>query len=143
MKLYILSVVGLACAIILGCSDGKPPRTPVKGKVIFDKMETPKTGTVYFAPITEETTGLKRPAFAVFDHSGEFVVTSFGKDRHDGLLPGKYKVYIEAFDVVPTLENPTPKSYVPKRYKDPKKTPFELEVPAQSRKITCEFVITP
>lgn len=135
--------IGLGCILFTGCSDGKPQRIPVQGKVIFEKMDTPQTGTVYFAPISSDTPGLKRPAHALFDQSGTFSVTSFGKDSHDGLLPGKYKVYVEAFSVVPTLENPTPKSYVPKRYQDPKETPLMLEVPEKSGKISCEFIITP
>lgn len=140
---HILGFFSLSvfCLLIAGCSDGKPRRIPVSGTVTFQNLETPETGTLYFVPITTETSGLKRPAFAVFDRSGKYAVTSFGKDKRDGLLPGKYKVYAEAFEKVPTLEEPTPKSFVPAKYSDPEQTPFTLDVPAGSGKITKDFVI--
>ncbi|MBR5711098.1 MAG: hypothetical protein IKX40_10100 [Thermoguttaceae bacterium] len=141
MKFQSLILIALLtfAAVVSGCSDGKPKRTPVSGRVIFDGLEQPAEGVIYFAPVSGE---LKRPGFAKFDSSGYYSVTSFGREKQDGLLPGTYKVYVEAFKSVPTPENPNPPSYVPSTYQSADKTPLELVVPPGGKKITQDFTIT-
>ena len=138
-KSFILIALLTSTVIISGCSDGKPKRTPVSGRVIFEGLEQPAEGVIYFAPVSGE---LKRPGFGKFDSTGHYSVTSFGREKQDGLLPGTYKVYVEAFKSVPTPENPNPPSYVPTIYQTADKTPLELVVPSGGKKITQDFTIT-
>ena len=137
-RLFLIALL-TAAVTLSGCSDGKPKRTPVSGRVIFDGLEQPAEGVIYFAPITGE---LKRPGFGKFDSTGRYSVTSFGREKQDGLLPGTYKVYVEAFKSLPTPENPNPPSYVPTTYQSADKTPLELVVPSGGKKITQDFTIT-
>ncbi len=136
----IAAALSFGVLFSVGCSDGKPKRIPVRGTITFKGMEMPQSGTIYFAP-QKENSGIKRPAMASFSKNGTFAVSSFGRDKQDGLLPGIYKVYVEAFETMPTLENPTPKTYVSAQYSDPEKTPLSLEVKSGSGKIVYDLVI--
>lgn len=136
--IIILSLLA-TFSIILGCSDGKPRRTPVSGRIIFEGIEQPAEGVIYFAP---DSAALKRPGFGKFDASGKYSVTSFGREKEDGLLPGTYKVYVEAFKSTPTPENPNPPSYIPSRYQSAAETPLQLTVPENSKKIEQDFTIS-
>ncbi|MBR0239429.1 MAG: hypothetical protein IJQ39_15150 [Thermoguttaceae bacterium] len=136
---FVLIALLAAAVALSGCSDGKPRRTPVSGRVIFEGIEQPAEGVIYFAPVSGD---LKRPGFAKFNSSGQYSVTSFGREKQDGLLPGTYKVYVEAFKSIPTPEEPNPPSYVPTIYQSAEKTPLELVVPSGGKKITQDFTIT-
>ena len=138
-NILILTALLTVTALLSGCSDGKPKRTPVSGRILFEGLEQPAEGVIYFAPVSGE---LKRPGFGKFDSTGRYSVTSFGREKQDGLLPGTYKVYVEAFKSLPTPENPNPPSYVPAIYQSAEKTPLELVVPPGGNKITQDFTIT-
>jgi hypothetical protein len=50
-----------------------------------------------------------------FDTNGRLTVTTFRKG--DGLIPGKYRIGVECWEVRPEMGSPTPsKSYVPARF---------------------------
>ena len=107
-----LSVVVL---FLTGCGEKGPGLIPVKGKVTYAGGAWPKPGTINFNP-TEPAAGFPRlNGTAAFDTDGSFTVKSTG-DKF-GLVPGKYKIVIECWDVMPSMETNNPgKSYVPETF---------------------------
>ena len=91
---------------------------PVKGTITFGGGLWPKSGTLYFTPESPGTGLPARPATGHFDTGGTITVTSFAEG--DGLIPGKYRIGVECWDVPPRMGSPTPaKSFVPPRYASP------------------------
>ena len=104
-----------ACfAAIAGCGRRGPEVVKVKGRVTFGGGAWPTEGTLYFTPVAPAAGMPARPAPAHFDVNGDFTVTSF--DKGDGLVPGKYKVAVECWEVAPMMGGGPPKSYVAGRF---------------------------
>lgn len=119
----------VAAAMLLlalaGCG-GEPFRyTQASGKVTYDdgSLIPAHRLEVTFLPQAEQAGAAQpRPAVAEVDvKSGAFnEVTShkFG----DGMLPGRHKVLVKALD-----NRGSPTDLVPAEYRDPKKTPLEVD----------------
>jgi hypothetical protein len=108
--------------LMAGCGPDRPPMVTVRGKVTFDGAPPPAIGMVFFAPI-EAAEGLpRRPGRAIYEADGSFRIGSF--DRGDGLVPGLYRVRVECWKSVPSMESPG-ESYVADDY-----APQDVNVPA-------------
>ncbi len=109
-----ISVISLSALMIPGCNSRGLPIVPVHGKITYGKGDWPKPGVVYFTG-KDAAKGLPlRPAVGRFDVHGNLVVTSF--EKGDGLLPGRYKLGIECWEVPPGMNGSPGKSYVPKKF---------------------------
>jgi hypothetical protein len=84
---FLLSTLALAVAAVSGCSDGRPVRLPVAGRVTRDGQPL-ATGRIGFWP----DKGL--PAYAPIQSDGTYRLTTF--ESGDGVVPGTYVVTIEA-----------------------------------------------
>lgn len=120
----------LAALFVLGAGCGRrgPEVVRIKGKVTFGGGPWPAKGVLYFTP-TEPADGMpRRPAPADFDTDGRFAASSF--KRGDGLVPGRYRVAVECWEVAPDMQNfRIPKSYVPSRFHTAATSDLEVDIP--------------
>ncbi|MBI3465996.1 MAG: hypothetical protein HY000_23525 [Planctomycetes bacterium] len=119
----------LACYALLflvGCDSGLPQVIPCEGTVTFEGGPCPKPGTLYFTPIEPAPGYPMRPATGHFDVDGQFTATTF--EPGDGLIPGRYKVGIECWEVEPNMEGRPAVSHVPATYQNPETSGFEVNV---------------
>ena len=114
--LYWLPATCLLLLLPTGCGRQGPEMVPVEGTIIFGGGPWPKPGVLNFT-VESPAPGLpNRPAMGLFDTDGRLTVTTF--KRGDGLIPGKYRIGVECWEVRPEMASPTPpKSYVPPRYR--------------------------
>ena len=104
----------LLASLISGCDSRGLPLVPVNGKITYEKGDWPKPGVIYFTG-ADIAKGLPlRPAVGRFDIHGNIVVTSF--EEGDGLVPGRYKLGVECWEIPPGMNGSPGKSYVPKKY---------------------------
>lgn len=97
-----------------GCSKSPLEMVPVSGRITMDGGPLPVPGMIWFAPI-EVPEGLpKRPAAGKFDTDGEFSVRSFRPG--DGLIPGKYRVWIQCLKEPVSAGLPRGVSYIAEDY---------------------------
>ncbi len=126
--------------IATGCSDNGLEMIPVSGTVTFDGGECPAEGSLYFIPVEPPPGIPMRPGTGDFDRDGAYAVKSFKPG--DGLLPGKYQVRIECWEVPPNMEGRPVKSFIPQRYHVAEESGFELDVPSGSGAITFDVPLT-
>ncbi|MBN2294658.1 MAG: hypothetical protein JXM70_19675 [Pirellulales bacterium] len=99
---------------VSGCGPSRPEMVPTSGTVTIDGKAPLEPGTLYFHPI-ETAKGLPaRPATATFDTSGRYTVKSF--EEGDGLIPGRYKVSAECWEVPPNMAGRPVKSRIAGRF---------------------------
>ena len=111
----VSSAVCLLLVVTVGCHRAGPEMVTVQGEITLNGGSWPKPGIVYFTPESASSGMPIRPAIGVFDTRGALTVTSARKG--DGLVPGKYRISLECWEVPPRVGSPTiPKSYVPARY---------------------------
>jgi hypothetical protein len=122
----------LACCVVTtliaaGCGgDGRPEMIPVTGKVTFNGAKPPGPGTLWFT-IDEAAPGFpSRPATGDFDAEGNYSAKTF--EPGDGLIPGKYKIRIDCWEVPPTMGGPPAKSFVPAKYQSPQTSELTVEI---------------
>lgn len=102
----------VACA---GCGGDPMNRQPVSGQVRFGGKDV-KFGSVRFEPADGQKTAASADV-----RDGKFALS-----RAAGLSPGRYKVWVQAFDRVPDpvpgaapgSEGPPPRDILPKKYAD-------------------------
>ena len=115
-------VLPAICLLLLlppavGCGRKGPQPVPVEGTITFGGGSWPKPGTLRFTLDMAGTDMPACPATAIFDTDGKVTVTTF--KTGDGLIPGKYKVTVQCWQVAPQPENPmAARSYVPARYQN-------------------------
>jgi hypothetical protein len=117
LKSQVLLTGALILAALLpsGCGPKGPEIVPVEGTITFGGGPWPTAGVVYFTLDPSATGTAGHPALGKFDLDGKLTVTTFQKG--DGLMPGKYKLAVECWEVPPQMNSPIPaKSYVPERY---------------------------
>jgi hypothetical protein len=126
----------LLLPLLCGCGDKGIGLIPVSGKVTYGGGEWPKAGKIYFTPVQPAEGYPKLGGSADFGTDGSFKVQSSGDKQ--GLVPGKYRVNLECWEVPPSMESATPssgKSYVPDNWTSP-----ELEIPVgkSSHEVTID-----
>jgi len=117
-----------ACVVLCaaGCDSGLPQTIPCEGKVTFDGGPCPKPGTLYFTPIEPAAGYPMRPAVGHFDIDGQFSATTF--EPGDGLIPGRYKVGIDCWEVEPNTDGIPAVSLVSEKHRNPETSGFEISV---------------
>lgn len=103
-SVWIGLLISLSAAFLAGCSDGRPVRVPVSGKVLIDGKPL-ATGSVRFIPASG------RPATGALAADGSFKLGTF--DPGDGAIPGEHTITVHASEELsPTLRRwNTPKKY--------------------------------
>ena len=124
-------------AVAAGCRSDRPATIPVSGRITFDGEAPPAAGTLYFTIDAPADGFPRRPTLAKFDERGRFRVTTW--DRGDGLVPGRYKVRVECWEIPPELGGTEGKSYVPAKYQCPTTTDLVVEIAPDDRSRTLEL----
>jgi hypothetical protein len=116
----------LAAALVIvgisGCGQDPMARQPVRGTIDYQGKPI-KFGSVRFEPAAGQKTA----------GSADIRDGRFSLDRANGLAPGKYKVWVQAFDrisdsnAMPGSEGPPPKDILPQKYMDQPATDFEVK----------------
>lgn len=131
LRSIVVFTLPMMLAVVLGCGSDLPQTVKVTGQVKFDGQSPPGAGIVYFLP-TEAAEGFPlRPATGDFGSDGKYSAATF--EPNDGVMPGKYKVYIECWETAPNMEGKPVKSFVPKKYQTADTSGLEMEVTRESR----------
>ncbi len=132
-------LIALIAASSLGCGGADRPTTvPINGKVTLNKGTWPIAGTLFFLPL-EPATGLpRRAATAKFETDGAFE-TPCSWTEGDGVVPGRYKVYVECWKVRPTRAGPPPVGYTTPKYQSGATSDIEVEITEESADKTYEW----
>lgn len=113
----LLSLAIVSLATLSGCSDGRPQRVPVSGKIMIDG-EPLESGYVRLVPPNA------RPAGSEIVSGGNFSLTTF--EEKDGATLGEHKVIVIASE---NKQNGTVmRHFVPEKYGDLAETDLEVEI---------------
>ena len=117
------------CLLALGCQKVGVPLVPVEGKVTYGGGEWPKPGMLYFAVKEPGNDMPRKPGTSILATDGSFKAKTFTDG--DGLVPGKYVVNIECWEVPPSMgpKASMGKSYVPENFQSGAKSGFVIDVP--------------
>ena len=132
----VSAVVAIAWLWLLvsGCGNPRRPKTvPVSGAVSWGDRAPEHPGALFFAPVEVAEGYPRRGGRALFDTDGKFVATSF--DEGDGLVPGTYRVRVESWKEVPSMQS-AGVSYVPAGFEAP-----TLVVSETERSVRYDLVI--
>lgn len=110
-----------------GCSDGRPTRVAVSGKVLIDGQPLTK-GIVQFVPEGS------RPAAAKLDAEGNFTLTSY--DGGDGVVLGTHKVMVAAKEMVSESKA---KWLAPPKYADFRQSGLSFEITEPTDDLVIEL----
>ena len=116
MRLLVLISLFLSIPLLIGCSDGRPSRVPVSGKVYYQDQPL-KSGFVRFIPPGD------RPATARIQPDGSFQLETF--EEFDGAVLGQHVVTVIAID---ESKPGTFKSLIPSCYNDQTTSPLTEEI---------------
>lgn len=134
----------IACALlstVAGCGSDLPQTVQVTGLVTFDGKAPPAAGIVYFLPVEAASGFSMRPASGDFEADGAFSAVTF--EPGDGLMPGKYVMYVECWETPPNMDGKPVKSFVPDKYANAETSGFEVEItPDLSSKVVNLDVVT-
>ena len=110
-----------------GCSDGRPDRITVSGRVLIDG-EPLKTGIVQFVPEGA------RPSGGKIGEDGSFTLTCYDSD--DGIVPGTHRVAVIAKEMVSESKA---KWHAPPKYSDFRKSGLSFEITEPTDDLTIEL----
>jgi hypothetical protein len=112
-----LAVLEIAVFVaVVGCSDGRPTRVPVSGKVLIDGQPLTE-GNIKFVP------EVGRPSGGTLDSDGQFTLTCY--DGSDGAIPGKHRVQVSASRI---LDGSKVQWFAPPNYADFRRSGIEVEI---------------
>jgi hypothetical protein len=120
-------VVGLWVLSLGGCNSQGLDLVPVEGRVTLAGGNWPRKGLIYFTPAEPAPGYPRRGGMADFDLDGTFSAETF--EPGDGLIPGRYVVNLECWEVPPTMGGPPAKSCIPQLYQHGTTSGFEVTVP--------------
>lgn len=92
------------CALLAGCSDGRPTRVPISGRVLIDGQPL-ESGMIRFYPAEN------RAATGNIEPDGSFTLTTY--ELGDGCVLGQHPVIIMGTKV---LNSRTVRWFAPKKY---------------------------
>jgi hypothetical protein len=115
--------------LICGCSDGRPSRIPVSGKVTIDGVPLSK-GSIQFVG------GTGRPSRGAIQPDGKFSLMTY--EPGDGCPPGTYTVAITSTQ---QIDETTTKFFAPQKYADPKTSGISqtVDAPIENLEITLTW----
>ena len=108
------AVVLLCCT---GCSKSPLEMVPVSGRITMDDGPLPVSGMIWFVPLDVPEGLPMRPAASKFETDGEFSARSF--EPGDGLVPGRYRIWIQCLKEPISIERPEGVSYIDTSYEWP------------------------
>ncbi|MEZ5939936.1 MAG: hypothetical protein R3C18_01005 [Planctomycetaceae bacterium] len=111
--------------LLAGCSDGRPARVPVSGRVLIDGKPL-ETGVVQVIPAND------RAASGKLGPDGRFTLTTFTED--DGCVLGTHVVTVIANE---SIDPQSQRWHAPKKYCDPASSGLTIEI----QKATDDLVI--
>lgn len=128
--LQMLVILLMTATMTPGCGPNRPQAVPVSGQITLSGGSWPTPGKLTFFPL-EPADGFPRAlGVAEFAADGRFIAQSHRPG--DGLMPGRYQVAVECWEVPPTDIKPAGKnSYVADKFRDPKTSGVELDVPLE------------
>ena len=132
-------LLAVSCLVLLGCGRGEG-LVPVRGKVTLGGGPWPKPGMIFFTALEPAAGFSSRPGAGSFGTDGSFRVTTIKEG--DGLVPGKYRVYVTCWEVAPSpIMGPGAegKSYVPPKYRSPATSDLELTVEPGQRSLEVQY----
>ena len=109
-------VLGCMLAIASGCSDGRPTRVPISGKVSIDGKPLAGGSIMFLHPES-------RSSGSPIDADGRFQLTCYVPG--DGAVLGKHRVKVTACESLSERSN---RWLAPKKYADPNSSGLEVEV---------------
>lgn len=101
-------VAAVVIVMFAGCSDGRPERVRVSGKVLIDNRPA-NSGSVQFLPRSGG-----RPSSGKIQADGSFALFTF--EEHDGCPPGTYDVIVSSIEIVSDTQV---RYHLPKKYGSP------------------------
>jgi hypothetical protein len=122
----IYAIAGLVM-LTGGCSDGRPERVPVSGRVVIDGQPLAH-GSVMFVPENGRSAG------GGLDKDGRFTLTCY--ELNDGVIPGKYRVKVSGVEF---LSETSQKWHAPKKYADERTSGFEFDIQEPTDSILLEL----
>ena len=127
-----LAWLSVAMALAGGCGGGDRPKTiRIEGKVTLDGSDWPQEGELYFLPIAPAEGYPRRAAAARFGKDGTFSSPTSWEEG-DGIVPGKYRLFVECWKIPPTRTGPPPLSYVADKYMAGATSDLEVTITAES-----------
>ncbi len=125
----IVSCIGIS---LTGCMErSRQSAIPIHGRVTLDKGPWPTEGILCFLPIKPAPGFPSRAAAVNFSADGNFPAPTPWAEG-DGIVPGRYKVYVECWKVPPTREGPDPVGYAAPKYQSAATSDIEVEITPQS-----------
>lgn len=122
-----LAAAALASVLLSGCSDGRPRRVRVSGRVTIDGQPL-RSGFVRLVPDNA------RPSVGRIEEDGSFTLTTFA--REDGSVPGQHRVAVVAYDE----SNPAQLRWlVPKKYNHPTTSGLTVDVTGPTNSLEIEL----
>lgn len=122
-----MAVLPLLMIFCAGCSDGRPVRVPVAGRVTIDGQPVAK-GYILFIPEGN------RSAQARIDAQGNFVLGTF--EETDGAVLGKHRVAVISREVL----SPTKIRWLaPQKYVDPRLSPLTVTIDGPTDSLPIEL----
>lgn len=123
------AICAMAVAALAGCSDGRPTRVAVSGKVLIDGKPLTK-GIVQLVPEGS------RPAAGKLDSEGRFTLTSYDDDVGDGVVLGTHRVMVVAKEM---LSESKAKWLAPPKYADLRSSGLSVEITEPTDDLTIEL----
>jgi hypothetical protein len=123
-----------------GCGPSRPETVRVSGVVTIDGKTPAGPGLLYFHPIEAAKGFPTRPGNGAFDTTGRYTVKSFVEN--DGLMPGRYQVSVECWEVPPNMEGRPVKNRIAARYQSAQSSGLEevlIEPGSSPREINFEL----
>lgn len=137
-------LAAVCCMVLLsasGCHREGSELVPVRGMITFGGGSWPKPGILYFTAESSAPGLPKRPALGGFDTEGKLTVST--AEKGDGLVPGKYRIAVECWEVPPQMgTSPSPKSYVPMRYTSAATSGLTVTVEPGQKVVTLNLDVT-
>ena len=131
MRYLLVCLIAGMLSSLTGCGNGMPQTVKVTGKVTFDGKSPPGPGIVYFLPKESAEGFPMRPATGDFGADGFYQTTTF--EKNDGVMHGKYKMYIECWEQEPNMEGKPVKSHVTKKYQSAETSGYELDITKETK----------
>ena len=119
-------LIGLALASVVGCSDGRPARVNVSGRVTIDGK--PLTlGNVKFVPVGA------RPSSGSINGEGQFTLGCYEDD--DGVVTGLHQIQVSSYEVA----GEKVKRHAPLKYANYSTSEITFEVTAPTDSLVIEL----
>lgn len=127
VRIIELTVVILLCCTFSGCSDGRPKRVAVSGKVLLDGKPLTK-GVVQFVPNDS------RQSAGKLDENGNFTLSCY--EQGDGVVLGAHRVVVISREVV---NGTSIRWLAPPKYADVRKSDLSFEITEPTEDLVIEL----